>query len=187
MELIIIIIAFFVVFSLIRWPRPPKEKTKTGYDHIGDSGIDPYITDHFVPVTKSAPDIETNSRKTTINTSNTGANDKTVTYACKQKYIVEAEGMKATDHNVYGKVVISVEPASWFSFKSEVTWPHENYDDAVLAGIRKALRTERASNFDATFVLKEIGYRDNEYCWDGFYLAARKATATLLKKLAASS
>ncbi|MBI3773568.1 MAG: hypothetical protein HY272_12830 [Gammaproteobacteria bacterium] len=182
MELIIIIIAFLAIFALIRWLRPPKEKTKTGYGLAGDSPIDPYVTDHFAPVMKSPPDIESSDHETSIYTGNMGVNDQPVTYICKEKLIIEAEGMKATDHNVYGKVVISVEPNSYFLFKSEVKWPYENYDDAVLAGIRKAMKNERVANCHGAFILKEISYRDDEYCWDGFYLAARKATIYLLKK-----
>lgn len=86
-------------------------------------------------------------------------------------------------HNVYGKIVISASPATSFSFKSTVVWPHENYDDAVLKGLLEALQLAGISGIEAELVLHEIDWRDEEYCWDSYHYAAKKAMNEILQAM----
>jgi hypothetical protein len=59
--------------------------------------------------------------------------------AARETFSVTAEYKKGTVHNVYGRVTISVAPASTFSFRSESGWPANNHDQAVREGILDAL------------------------------------------------
>lgn len=100
-----------------------------------------------------------------------------------EPFTVTAEYARATLHNVYGKVVISVTPASSFSFKSNVVWPREDYQDAVLKGVLEVLNRAGIAQLGAELVLEEIGWRDGEYCWDSYYQTGKKAAAEILQEL----
>jgi len=109
------------------------------------------------------------------------------TFTFKERFAVTSEYKRATWHNLYGKVVISVAPATSFLFRSEAVWPLRSYDEAVLKGIRDVLDvSEFYSRIGAEFVLLEIGWRDEESYWDSYYNAARKATEEILRKIEAS-
>lgn len=98
-------------------------------------------------------------------------------------FSVTSEISRATTHNIYGKVVISVEPSSYFAFKSLVQWPGDDYSDAVLRGLREVLMEAGLLSIHACVVLKEISWRENEYCWDSFYYAGKRAGQDILKHL----
>ena len=100
-----------------------------------------------------------------------------------EPFTVTAEYARATLHNVYGKVVISVTPAPSFSFKSNVVWPREDYQDAVLKSILEVLNDAGVSHPGIDLVLEEIAWRNGEYCWDGYYQAGKKAAAEILQEL----
>lgn len=100
-----------------------------------------------------------------------------------EPFTVTAEYVRATTHNVYGKAVISVTPAPSFSFRSKVVWPHEDYQDAVLKSILEVLHGAGVSHLGIELILEEIGWRDDEYCWDGYYQAGKKAAAEILDEL----
>ena len=101
----------------------------------------------------------------------------------KEPFTITAEYVRGTIHNVYGKVVISAVPAPSFSFKSTASWPLNDYQDAVLKGILEVISDAGISELGAEIVLKEVGWRDEEYCWDSYYRAAKKATKEILQKL----
>lgn len=82
--------------------------------------------------------------------------------------------------------MISVTPSDSFSYKSEATWPSNNYDNAVKEGILEVLSHSGFPRLPVEVVLKEIGWRDTEYCYDSFYKAAKKAAAKILQEVIAS-
>lgn len=104
-----------------------------------------------------------------------------------ERFTVTGEYARATIHSVYGKVVISVTPALTFSFRSEAAWPRENYQDAVLKGILDVLEDADNSQLGAELVLEEIGWRNDESCWDSYYQAAKRAAWQILQKLEEAS
>src|SRR3569832_1284990 len=104
-----------------------------------------------------------------------------------ERFTVTGEYARATIHSVYGKVVISVTPALPFSFRSEAAWPRENYQDAVLKGILDVLEDADVSQLGAELVLEEIGWRNDEYCWDSYYQTTKRAAWKILQKLEVAS
>ena len=109
-------------------------------------------------------------------------------YMFKEQFSVTSEYTRGTVHNLYGKVVISVAPASSFSFRSKAVWPHENYESAIREGIEDALKAAGLDlGIGAKFVLEEIGWRDTESFWDSYYEAAKTATVKILQKIEQAS
>lgn len=99
----------------------------------------------------------------------------------KVPVVITTRYTRASTHNVYGKIVISVNPAASFSFRSKVVWPHENYDNAVLKGLLEGMQLAGIAVVKAEFVLQDIDWREGECCWDSYHHAAKKAVNELLK------
>lgn len=99
------------------------------------------------------------------------------------KLSVTSEVSRATTQNIYGKVEILVEPSTRFSFESLVQWPGDDYSEAVLKGLREELMEAGLSSIKANFVLREIGWRENEYCWDSYYHAGKQAGKNIVNRL----
>src|SRR5687768_5646838 len=106
------------------------------------------------------------------------------TYTFKEPFTVTSEYTRGTGHNLYGKVVISVTPAPSLSFKSEATWPHENYEGAIRKGVLEVLENAGVGEgMEAEFILREVGWRDTESHWDSYYEAAKMAAEEILQKM----
>lgn len=101
-------------------------------------------------------------------------------FSIKVPVTITSQYVRGTTHNVYGKIVISVFPAASFSFMSNVVWPHENYDEAVLKGFLKGMQLAGFAEIEAELVLQEIDWREGEYCWDSYHHAALKAVNEIL-------
>ena len=103
-------------------------------------------------------------------------------YTPGERFTVTSEYTRGTGHSLYAKVVISVDPAPSFSFRSEAAWPLESYEDAIRQGMLEELAGRRA-RLCAELVLREIDWRDRESCWDSYYQAAKQAAREILRKI----
>jgi hypothetical protein len=83
--------------------------------------------------------------------------------------------------SIYGKVVLAIEPADTFLYKSSARWPEDNYDPWVIDGILDALfSTQHKPLIGARFELKEIDWHPVNSAPIAYYWAARNAVTGVL-------
>jgi len=82
---------------------------------------------------------------------------------------------------MHGGVTLQFHGASSFVFRSEASWPQDNYDEHVRRGVEEVLASQEGRERGVAVVLKSIAWDPVSSCAEGFRRAAAAATRASLQ------
>lgn len=83
---------------------------------------------------------------------------------------------------IYGYLDIDYKPSREFIFNSEVEWPEESYEDAVIEGLLDVILDSSRPLLGVEITLKDIKWHKIDSSYYGYQMAAREIAEELLCK-----